>query len=77
MAVNIQNVGSLTLTDYLQQMMLQSNDDTNYHYFHTYDDYTIMYRGILNHKTTKIVRDRDTNFKWYRWINFIHNRLIW
>ena len=63
MAVNIQNVGSLTLTDYLQQMMLQSNDDTNYHYFHTYDDYNIMYRGILNHKTTKIVRDRDTNFK--------------
>ena len=63
MAVNIQNVGSLTLTDYLQQMMLQSNDDTNYRYFHTYDDYTIMYRGILNHKTTKIVRDRDINFK--------------
>ena len=44
LAVNNQNVGSFTLTDYLQQMMLQSNDDTNtyYHYFHTYDDYIII-----------------------------------
>lgn len=44
LAVNNQNVGSFTLTDYLQLMMLQSNDDTNtyYHYFHTYDDYSIM-----------------------------------
>lgn len=46
------------------------------YYFHTYDDYSIMYEGILNHKTTKIVRDRDTNLKWYLWINFIYNRLI-